>query len=115
MNVARPERVLLNFSAPSTFAEFMSLVGPTPDELDSLNTFQYLAETVRYAILPFLDPELAVLDRLRMLWCARTRILLMELDASSELMLGIQPLTVPDLRRPVERVSNRMRKTSLLK
>ena len=59
MNVARPERVLLNFSAPSTFAEFMSLVGPTPDELDSLNTFQYLAETVRYAILPFLDPELA--------------------------------------------------------
>lgn len=88
MNVARPERVLLNFSAPSTFAEFMSLVGPTPDELDSLNTFQYLAETVRYAILPFLDPELAVLDRLRMLWCARTRILLMELDRELRINAG---------------------------
>lgn len=88
MNVARPERVLLNFSAPSVLAEFTSLVQPNPVELDALKDFQYLAETVRYAILPFLDPELAVLDRLSMLWRARSRILLMELDRDLRISAG---------------------------
>lgn len=80
MDVALPERILLNFAAPSTFQSFLEAVKPSPQESIGLDAFQYFAETVRFAILPFLDPEMAVLDRLDMLWRARCRILLMELD-----------------------------------
>lgn len=80
MNVALPEKLFLDFFSTSTFQDFILQSAPSPSETEALEAFAYVAEIVRLSILPFLETEMSVLDRLKCLWRSRTRLQLLELD-----------------------------------